>query len=294
MTDLTGSRIDGIKEAIAVVDVVKRTKFLDIVEGVLRINIESQKGSVWCDRRLVIGAAIGIRGQCMRPVGIVVASVVGCTRRGEAPDRIMQGLRCISNLCLSVERVIEAETFRSPAGLWNNQVVHQALEHAATPTGDEVDASIGVMALEDGELLTRLRITIRRVVALGCLSLPCKVGRQRSPRSPPDITRHLVRADANVGSNARLRVEQAVVETCRPLVGVIATVHLTSGNALVLVTIIVEDAEIHRIQECSSTYGQRWKHLSDEDQPRRIPGAINSGDKSTFSRLPLLIGSSRT
>ena len=103
-----------------------------------------------------------------------------------------------------------------------------------------------------------------------------------------------MRADANVGSNARLRVEQAVVETCRPLVGVIATVHLTSGNALVLVTIIVEDAEIHRIQECSSTYGQRWKHLSDEDQPRRIPGAINSGDKSTFSRLPLLIGSSRT
>src|SRR5205807_3004371 len=127
MTDLTGSRIDGIEEAIAVVDFVKRTKFLDIVEGILWINIESQKGSMWCDRGLVIGAAIGIRGQRMRPVGIIVAGVVGRTRWREAPDWIMQVLRCISNLCLSIERVIEAETFRSPAGLWNNQGVHQAL-----------------------------------------------------------------------------------------------------------------------------------------------------------------------
>src|ERR1700724_1258275 len=116
MTDLTGSRIDGIEEAITVIDVVERTKVLDIVEGVLRINIESQEGSMGGDRRLSIGAAIGIRGQRMRPVGIVVAGVVGRTRWRETPDRIMQGLRCISNLCLSVERVIEAETFRSPAG----------------------------------------------------------------------------------------------------------------------------------------------------------------------------------
>src|SRR5258706_6535870 len=151
MTNLAGSRIDGVEEAVAVVDVVARAKVLDIVEGVLRINTKSEEGGVGGDRRLIIWAAIGIRGQCMRAVGIVVAGIVGRTRWREAPDRIMQGLRRISNLRLSVAQVIEAETFRSPASLWNNQVVHQALEHAATPTWDEVDASIGVMTFEDGE-----------------------------------------------------------------------------------------------------------------------------------------------
>src|SRR5439155_25509565 len=101
------------------------------------------------------------------------------------------------------------------------------------------------MTLEDGELLSRLRIGVCLVIALRRLTLPREIGGQRPPGAPPDITGHLTRTDSNVGSDARLRVEQAVVETGRTLVGVVATVHLTGSDTLVLVTIVIEDAEIH-------------------------------------------------
>src|SRR5438067_854037 len=160
-----------------------------------------------CNRRLVIGAAVRIRSQRMGAIGIVVAGIIGRTCRGQAPYWVVQGLLRISDLRLSIEFVVETKTFRPPGSLWNDLIIHQPFEHASSPARYEVNPAVGIMALEDGELLSRLRIGVCLVIALRRLSLPGVIGGQRPPGAPPHITGHLMHPHSNVGSDTRLRVE---------------------------------------------------------------------------------------
>ena len=77
MADLARRRVDGIEEAVAVVDLIARAQRLDVGEGISWINGEREEGGVGRDRRFVVGATIAVGGQGMSAVGKVVTGIIG-------------------------------------------------------------------------------------------------------------------------------------------------------------------------------------------------------------------------
>src|SRR5579864_9288983 len=108
------------------------------------------------------------------------------------------------------------------------------------------------MPLPDVELLARLWICVHLpVAAVWPLPLPGEIGirglavrvrslgRQNPPATPPDVTRHLMQSHADVGRDARIAVEGAIVIVMlpvEPLIGRQADIDTSEHLARRLIT----------------------------------------------------------
>ena len=229
---------------------------------------------------LLVGR-VAVRLEPHRVDAILAVAAVGVVRRREAPVAVAGLLLAVEDLALDVERVVDAPAHRRPLLLGHEQRHHQRLEHRPTPARHDVQAGVGVVALED------LDAEVRPRHALGLRLLPRPVAgvREGAPHLVVVRRGHLARGDADVAGDARLRVERAVVvarevDVLRRVVDRAARRRVNPGAATQQAGVgVVVEAEVHRLVERPRLRGVLGHGVRDHDERGRQPAVVHAGQE---------------
>ena len=175
-----------------------------------------------------------------------------------------------------VERVIDAPAPRRPAGLGDEQRHHQRLEHAASPARDDLHPSIRVVPLEDLDAQVGAGLALRR--------LPLLLRTTSRPPGAADaiimLGGKLAARDADVAGDPRLGVHQPVEGAERLVVRPVDAVQLARMlDGVGRIVGLVEEAEIHRLQERLGPLPQRRPGVAHHDQGGREPAVVHRRDQ---------------